>query len=90
MSHGLLMQYLILGVILVACVLVVIAKLAPQTVNRWRAAASIHVSRKHGSKAAQVLAQRLQPRQATGNCADGCSTCGACGPKKPMAMAQRK
>ncbi|MBS0194892.1 MAG: hypothetical protein JSR34_11700 [Proteobacteria bacterium] len=90
MNHGLLLQYLILGAILVACVLVVIAKLAPQTVNRWRAAASIRFSRKRDSRMAQMLAQRLQPRQATGNCADGCATCGACGPKKPAAMAPRR
>ena len=33
----------------------------------------------------RALGRRLQPKQATGNCSDGCSTCGACGPKPPAA-----
>jgi hypothetical protein len=27
----------------------------------------------------------MQPKQTTGNCSDGCDTCGACGPKPPAA-----
>lgn len=85
MSNGLLTQYVILGLIVLASVLVVLRKLAPQLSNRWLAAASIRFARKRDSRLAQALARRLQPKQATGNCADGCSTCGACGPKKPAA-----
>lgn len=87
MSDGLLAQYLILGLIVLVSVLVVFRKLAPQLTNRWLAAASIHFSRKRDSRLAQSLSRRLQPKQATGNCADGCATCGACGPKKPAAPA---
>ncbi|HET8764701.1 MAG TPA: DUF6587 family protein [Rhodanobacter sp.] len=83
MSSGLLAQYVILGLIVLASVLVVVRKLAPQLTNRWLAAASIHFARKRDSRLAQSLSRRLQPRQATGNCADGCATCGACGPKPP-------
>lgn len=85
MSSGLLAQYIVLGLIVVVSVLVVLRKLAPQLTNRWLAAASIHFARKRDSRLAQSLSRRLQPRQATGNCADGCSTCGACGPKQPAA-----
>ncbi|GAB3792729.1 DUF6587 family protein [Dyella agri] len=86
MSTGLLIQYIVLGLIVAASVLVVFRKLAPQLTNRWLAAASIRLARRRDSRFAQVLSRRLQPKQATGNCADGCSTCGACGPKKPASV----
>ena len=82
MSTGLLIQYIVLGLIVAASVLVLVRKLAPQFSNRWLAAASIRLSRRD-SRFSKALGRRLQPKQATGNCADGCSTCGACGPKKP-------
>lgn len=84
MSTGLLIQYLVLGLIVAASVLVLVRKLAPQLSNRWLAAWSIRLARRD-SRFAKALSRRLQPKQATGNCADGCSTCGACGPKKPAA-----
>lgn len=84
MSNGLLIQYIVLALIVAVSALVVFRKLAPQLTNRWLAAASIRLSR-HESRLARMLGRRLQPKQATGNCADGCATCGACGPKKPAA-----
>lgn len=86
MSTGLLIQYVVLGLIVLASVLVVFRKLAPQLTSRWLAAASIRLARRD-SRFTRALGRRLQPKQATGNCADGCSTCGACGPKKPAAAA---
>ena len=86
MSTGLLVQYIVLGLIVAASVLVLIRKLAPQLSNRWLAAWSIRLARRD-SRFSKALARHLQPKQATGNCADGCSTCGACGPKKPAAAA---
>lgn len=85
MSASLLVQYIVVGLIVAASVLIAFRKLMPQLSNRWLAAASIRFARKRDSRLAQVLSRRLQPKQATGNCADGCSTCGACGPKKPVA-----
>lgn len=85
MSTQLVIQYVVVGLIVAVSALVTFRKLAPQLTNRWLAAASIHFGRKRDSRMAQVLSQRLQPKQATGNCADGCATCGACGPKKPAA-----
>jgi hypothetical protein len=88
MSAGLVIQYAVVGLIVAASALVAFRKLAPQLTNRWLAGASIRL-RLHGrSRFSRWLGRRLQPRQATGNCADGCATCGACGPKKP-AVAQR-
>ncbi|WP_225561728.1 DUF6587 family protein [Rhodanobacter sp. DHB23] len=84
MSKGLLIQYVVLGLIVAASVLVVLRKLAPQLTSRWLAAASIRLSRSD-SRLLKALGRRLQPKQGTGDCSDGCSTCGACGPKKPVA-----
>jgi len=84
MSTGLVVQYVVVGLVVLVSALVAFRKLAPQLTNRWFAAASIRLAR-HDSRFARALGRRLQPKQATGNCADGCSTCGACGPKKPAA-----
>jgi hypothetical protein len=87
MSTGLLVQYVVIGLLVLISVLVVFRKLAPQLTNRWLAAASIHFSRPGQAVWLRKLGRRLQPKQATGNCSDGCSTCGACG-SKPPATAQ--
>jgi hypothetical protein len=85
MSTSLLVQYVVIGLIVLASALIVFRKLAPKLTNRWLAAASIHFSR-HGRAAwVRAMGRHLQPKQATGNCSDGCSTCGACGPKPPAA-----
>ena len=85
MSMGLLLQYAIVGLIVVISVLAVFRKLAPQVSNRWLAAASIHFSQPERAGWLRALGRRLQPKQATGDCSDGCSTGGACGTKPPAA-----
>ncbi|SHM05909.1 DUF6587 family protein [Rhodanobacter sp. OK091] len=85
MSAGMLAQYMVIGLIVLASALLVFRKLAPKLTNRWLAAASIHFSRSGRAAWLRALGQRLQPKQATGNCSDGCSTCGACGAKPPAA-----
>ncbi|MFK2879173.1 DUF6587 family protein [Rhodanobacter hydrolyticus] len=82
MSTGLLIQYIVLGLIVAASALVVFRKLAPQLTSRWLAAVSMRLSR-HDSRVLKILGRRLQPSKGTGDCSDGCSTCGACGPKSP-------
>ncbi|MBS0462742.1 MAG: hypothetical protein JSS41_09775 [Proteobacteria bacterium] len=86
MTTGLLIQYVVLALIVLASAWVVLRKLAPRLTNRWFASASIKLAR-HDSALAHTLSRRLQPKAATGNCADGCATCGACGPKPPRAAA---
>jgi hypothetical protein len=85
MSTSLLVQYVMIGLIVLASTLIVFRKLAPTLTNRWLAAASIHFSRSGRAAWLRAFGQRLQPKQATGNCSDGCSTCGACGSKPPAA-----
>jgi hypothetical protein len=83
MSTGLLAQYIVIGAVVLASVLAVFRKLAPQLANRWLAAASIRFSRPGRAAWVHAIGRWLQPKQATGDCSDGCSTCGACGPKPP-------
>jgi hypothetical protein len=87
MTAGLLGQYGVIALIVLVSVLGVFRKLAPQLTNRWLAAASIRLSAPRHARWVRALGLRLQPRQATGQCSDGCSTCGACG-SKPPATAQ--
>ncbi|MBS0383641.1 MAG: hypothetical protein JSR56_14560 [Proteobacteria bacterium] len=83
MNLSLAIQYAVVALVVAASVLVAFRKLAPQMTNRWLAGASIRM-RLHGrSRFSKWIGSRLQPKQATGDCADGCATCGACGPKKP-------
>jgi len=82
-STSLLVQYVVIGLIVLISALYAFRKLAPQLTNRWLAAASIHFSRPGHAAWVRSFGHRLQPKQATGNCSDGCSTCGACGPKPP-------
>lgn len=83
MRAGLAIQYAIVGLAVLASLWIAWRKLAPQRGNRWLAGTSIRL-RLHGrSRFAKWLGRRLQPKQATGNCADGCASCGACGTKRP-------
>jgi hypothetical protein len=84
-SVGLLLQYVVIGLVVLISVLAVFRKLAPQVSNRWLASASIRFSQPQRAGWLRLMGQRLQPKQATGDCSDGCSTCGACGTKPPAA-----
>ena len=83
MSTGLVMQYVVIAVIVLISALVTFRKLAPQLTNRWLAAVALRFDQPGRAGWQRSLARQLQPKQATGNCSDGCSTCGACGPKPP-------
>lgn len=85
MSDGLLLQYVMIGVIVLISALITFRKLAPQLTNRWLAAAALRFDQPGHAAWQRALGRRLQPKQASGNCSDGCSTCGACGPKPPAA-----
>ena len=83
MNAGLLAQYIVIGVIVVISALVTVRKLAPQLTSRWLAAAALHFDQNGHPAWQRAVGRYLQPKQASGNCSDGCSTCGACGPKPP-------
>lgn len=83
MSTNLLLQYVVIGLAVLASALYAFRKLAPQLTNRWLAAASIRFRQPQHAAWMRALGGWMQPKQATGNCSDGCSACGACGPKPP-------
>ncbi|WP_426663374.1 DUF6587 family protein [Rhodanobacter aciditrophus] len=85
MSTGLVLQYVTVGLIVLVSLLVVLRKLAPRLTARWLAAAALRLDRPDVPVWKRALARMLQPKQTTGNCSDGCDTCGACGPKPPAA-----
>jgi hypothetical protein len=83
MSTGLVLQYVTVGLIVLVSLLVVLRKLVPRLTARWLAAAALRLDRPDAPAWKRALARVLQPKQTTGNCSDGCDTCGACGPKPP-------
>jgi hypothetical protein len=85
MSTGLLVQYVVIGLVVLASVLIVLRKLAPKPTSRWLAACSIRFNQPGRAAWLRAIGRRLQPKQAAGDCSDGCSTCNACGPKLPAA-----
>lgn len=84
MNTSLWVQHIVVALVVLASVLYAFRKLAPLLTNRWLAAASIYFGRPGHLAWVRALGRRLQPRQAGGSCSDGCSTCGACGPKSPL------
>jgi hypothetical protein len=82
-NTSLLIQYVVIALIVLASALYAFRKLAPLLTNRWLASASIHFSQPGHAAWVRALGRHMQPKQATGSCSDGCSTCGACGPKPP-------
>ena len=85
MSTGLLVQYVIIGVVVLVSAWITLHKLAPQLTSRWLASLALRMDRPGSAAWKRSLAHRLQPKQSTGNCSDGCDTCGSCGPKPPAA-----
>lgn len=85
MSNGLLLQYAIIGVVVLVAAWITLRKLAPKLTSRWLAALALRLDRQHSAAWQRALAHRLQPKQGSGNCSDGCDTCGSCGPKPPAA-----
>jgi len=76
-------QYALIGVLVLASVLQLVRKLMPGLSARVMRAMAGRLDRPGASRARRALGRALQPRAAAGQCGDGCSTCGSCGPKTP-------
>lgn len=85
MSGGLVLQYAVIALLVLASALYTFRKLAPQLATRWQASASASLNKPWRAAWQQRLGRRLRPKAATGHCGDGCDTCGSCGPKPPAA-----
>jgi len=90
MSTGLLAQYTVIAVLVIASALYTLRKLAPTLAARRQAALAARLLKPGRSAFAQRVGRALQPRGATGNCSDGCGTCGSCGPKDANANEKRE
>jgi hypothetical protein len=76
------LQSAAVALIVSASVVQTFRKLAPKVSTRWQAALSAHFNRPGRGTMMRSLGSWLRPKQATGNCGDGCSTCGSCGTDK--------
>jgi hypothetical protein len=85
MSAGLLVQYVIVGAVVLVGAWITFRKLAPQLTSRWLATVALRLDRPGNAAWKSTLARRLQPKQSSGNCSDGCDTCSSCGPRPPVA-----
>lgn len=85
MSTNLLIQYLVIALLVVASAAFGLRKLAPTLTSRWLASLTLRLDRPGQAGWLRAFGRWLQPKQATGNCSDGCSTCGACGSEPPKA-----
>lgn len=81
MSSGIVLQYAVIAALVSASALYTLRKLAPKLAVRQQAALAATLLRPGRGAFVQRLGRALQPRGATGNCSDGCGTCGSCGPK---------
>ncbi|WP_322107107.1 DUF6587 family protein [Paraburkholderia sp. J41] len=87
MSAGLVAQYAVIALVVIASLLHTARKLAPKSAQRVQAALAAPLLRPQRSAFAQRVGRLLQPKRASaghcGDSGDGCSTCGTCGPSSP-------
>ena len=85
MSTGLLLQYVVVGLVVLASVLTVLRKLTPARAKRVQSRLSGMLDRPGRSGFTRRLGRWLQPADAkSGDCGsgDGCNTCGGCAPPR--------
>ena len=87
MHTGLYLQYAVIGVLVLASLIVTIRKVAPAPSARLLGTLAGNLDRPNRGSALQALGRWLRPAQATGDCGDGCSTCGSCDTPDPKAAA---
>lgn len=80
MSTSLVLQYAVIALLVAASLWTALRKLAPRMTARWQAAAAASLLRPQRGAFVQRVGRFVQPKSATGNCSDGCGTCGTCGP----------
>jgi hypothetical protein len=79
-NAGIVIQYAVIAALVAASAVYTLRKLAPKLAVRQQAALAASLLRPGRGAFVQRLGRALQPRGATGNCSDGCGTCGSCGP----------
>jgi hypothetical protein len=86
MGSGVWWQYAVILALGVLSLIYLFRQWAPRLANRWQAAVSALLTQPERGRAMQALGRWMRPRQtggnSTGNCGDGCGTCGGCGVPK--------
>ncbi|WP_028534279.1 DUF6587 family protein [Paludibacterium yongneupense] len=82
MKSGLLLQYVLLALLVIACTLQLVRKLAPGATQRWLRTAASACARRGHVRAARMLEHLRRGGESGGHCGDGCSSCGSCGSGK--------
>jgi len=83
MSAGLVAQYSVVAVLVMASAVYTLQRLVPKTAVRVRAAWAASLLRPRRGALSHRIGRAIQPKGATGTCGDGCSTCGTCEPTPP-------
>jgi len=81
MDRGLLLQYAIIALAVLASAWVVLKKQFPGVVRRLRGALALWLVKPQRSPRLQALGRRLAPPASGGD--GGCGGCGGCGPTPP-------
>lgn len=90
MSAGLAAQYALIAALVVASAIYTLRRLAPKLTTRWQAAAAGALLAPHRSALLRRIGRALQPRDATGDCGDGCGSCNSCGTAPVAARADEQ
>lgn len=85
MNAGLVVQYAVIALLVAASAAYTVRRLAPALTTRWQAGIAGMLLKPGRAAFAQRIGRALQPRAATGDCSDGCSTCGGCSTAAPPA-----
>jgi hypothetical protein len=87
MNAALVVQYAVIALLVAASAAYTVRRLAPALTTRCQAALAGTLLRPGRASFLQRVGRALQPRAATGNCGDGCGTCGSCGTASATATA---
>lgn len=93
MSAGLIAQYAVIALLVIASLIQATRKLAPKSAHRAQTAMAAPLLRPQRGAFAQRIGRFLQPKGApAGHCGDsgdGCNTCGTCGPSPAEAPGEQ-
>jgi len=82
MDAGLMLQYVVVALIVLASAWVVVKKQMPGTVRRVRGAIALGLVKPHRSAWLQALGRRIAPPATGGGACGGCDSCGPTPPKQ--------
>jgi hypothetical protein len=85
MSLSLILQYAIIALLILASLLQVLRKLAPQLSARVLNKLAATLDQAGRTALLRAVGRWLRPKAMSSDCGDGCSACGSCAPARPAA-----